>query len=216
MNEGWRYDEVETGTPDAFPWPPPEGGSVLGAFGETWKSACLDPTGFFRRLPRSSGTGPALLYYLVIGLLVAGANLFWEMLGNATGAGDETLAEMGAAVSPVVTFLLSPLLLVFALVLAAGIAHLALLLLRGATHGFDTSMRVFAYAYSPMILGIVPLIGTVVGTVWMLWIAIVGLREAQETVTWKPAVAVILPFLLLMGAAAFALLTLLAGSALLA
>lgn len=217
MNEGWHYDEVETTeTPPAFPWPPAEDGPVLGAFGTTWKSASLEPAAFFRVTPRDSGTGAAVLYYLAIGILVAGASLFWDVMGGAAGLDDEVVAEVGTGVSPLVTFLLSPLILLFALVLAAGVTHLLLLLLRGAGYRFDTTIRVFCYAYSPMVLGIIPFIGTIAGTVWMLVVAIIGLREAHETVTWKPAVAVLGPFLLLMGLAAIALMTLLAGAAVLA
>jgi hypothetical protein len=213
MTESWRYDEVDA--PTGFPWPPPDDGSVLGSFGEAWKSATFDPAGFFRRIPRDGGTGAALVYYLAIGILVAGANLFWESLGG--GAGDETLAEPDLFIQPVVGFLLSPLILLMALVLTAGVVHLILLLLRGAEHRFDTSVRVFCYAYSPMLFGVVPLVGTIVGSIWMLGLAIIGLREAHQTETWKPAVAVLLPFLLFVVAAGIALALLAtAGSALLA
>jgi hypothetical protein len=212
MSEAWRYDEVESSP--SFPWPPAEGGSVPGGFGETWKSASLGPVAFFRQIPRDGGTGAAVLYYLVVGILVAGATLFWEALGTGARFGDEVVAD-GAGVRPAVTFLLSPIILILALGLAAGVTHLVLLLLRGAGHGMDTTVRVFCYAYSPMILGIVPVVGTIAGTLWMIVIAIVGLREAHGTETWKPAVAILFPFLLLMGLAAFALMTVLAGAALL-
>lgn len=213
MTENWRYDEV-AGT-RAFPWAPPEDGSVLGSFGETWKSASLEPGEFFARIPRDGGTGAAVVYYLIIGVLVAGANLFWQSLGGG-GAGEGNLAQlgMGEGIHPVVNFLLSPAFLLFGLVLAGGVTHMMLLLVGGGTHGFGTTLRVFCYAYSPQLLGVIPVAGSIIGTIWMLVVAIIGLRSAHETPTWKPVLAVMLPFLALMGMAAVAFMMLAAGAAL--
>jgi hypothetical protein len=58
---------------------------------------------------------------------------------------------------------------------------------------------VFCYAYSPMIFGVVPVVGGFVGGIWMLVIAIIGLGAAHDVPMWKPVLAVLLPFLALMG-----------------
>lgn len=196
MTEVWEHRESATST--AFPWPPPEDAPMLAAFGDTWKSATFDPGTFFRRLPRHDGTGAAILYYLIIGMLVAGASLFWSSLGPA-GFGQDHVAELGVEVTPLTTFLLTPLLLTIGLAVGAAVTHVMLLILRGATHGIGTTVRVFCYAYSPMIFGVVPVLGGLVGGIWVLVIAIIGLGAAHGVPTWKPVVAVLLPFLALMG-----------------
>lgn len=211
MNETWRYDEVER--PAGFPWPPPEGAPALAAAGETWKGASLESRRFFASLPRDHGTGAAVLYYLIIGVLVAGASLFWDMLTGSFGAGQQVVVVDGPQIGPVIGFLFSPFLLLLGLGLSAGVTHLMLLLLRGAHHGFDTTVRVFCYAYSPMIFGVVPFLGTLLGLVWMLVVAVVGLSAAQETDGWKAALAILLPFLVLMGFVAIAVLAFLAAGA---
>lgn len=200
MTDAWSYGEAAE--PRHFPWPPPEDGSALAAFGETWKGATLDPGAFFRRMPRPQGAGPAVLYYLIIGILVAGVGLFWDLTGVFTGAaGDEALAaELGiGTVDPLVGFLLSPLVLLIGLLLTAGVTHIVLLMFGGARNGFATTLRVFCFAYSPMIFGVVPVLGTLVGMIWMVVVSIIGLREAHQTDGWRAAVAVLLPFVLLMG-----------------
>lgn len=218
MSESWSYGEAAE--PRTFPWPPPEDGSVLSAFGETWKSATLDPGAFFGRLPSTGGTGAAVLYYLVIGILTAGVSLFWDLTGIFTGAaGDEALAaELGmGAVDPLVGFLISPLVLAIGLLVAAGVSHVVLLIFGGARNGFTTTLRVFCFAYSPMIFGVVPFLGAIVGTIWMVVLAIIGLREAHQTDGWKAGAAVLLPFTLLVGMVIMALVFLAAaGAALLA
>jgi hypothetical protein len=212
MSELWRHDEVEV--PRAFPWPPPEDGSILGAFGDTWKGASLEPTAFFSRLPRTGGTGAAVVYYLAVGMLVAGATLFWQSLG-ATGMEQGPLAELGLGGddNPLLGFLFAPAYLLLGLVLAGGVIHVLLLVVGGATHGFGTTLRVLCYAYSPQILGVIPMVGAIVGTIWMLVVAVIGLRSAHETETWRPVLAVLLPFLLLTALVVFVLMMVIAAGA---
>jgi hypothetical protein len=99
--------------------------------------------------------------------------------------------------SGVIEFLLSPLLLMVTLFVVVGICHLCLLMTGGARLGFQTSVRVFAYAYSPALFGVIPFLGNLVAFFWMIVLAVVGLREAHRTTTGKATVAVLLPTFLL-------------------
>jgi hypothetical protein len=201
MSEIWEYLDVQEQQDDRFPWPPPEGAPIVATLGQTWRSATFDPSAFFRQVPRDGGTGPALVYYMVVGMLVAGATLFWRALSYYSGRMEtETLAsELGLqALDPVVGFLLSPAFLLLTLAISAGVVHLLLLVFGGATHGFGTTIRVSCYAYSPMLFAFVPILGPLIGGVWMLVLLVVGLREAHETEGWKPFLAVLLPFILVL------------------
>ncbi|CAN5692962.1 hypothetical protein BH23GEM9_BH23GEM9_21180 [soil metagenome] len=186
---------VEPAYEAGFPWPPPPGEPAINALGRTWRGASLEPRTFYRALPAAASLGPALLYYLILGIAVSGAQLFWSVtLRSAEPERDAVLGGMGAgALSPVIQFLLSPLLLLLSLFLAAGVVHLLLRLFGGASRDFGFTTRVFAYAYSPQILGIVPFIGAVIGFIWMLAVAIIGLREGHETSTGKVLAAVLIP-----------------------
>jgi hypothetical protein len=201
MSETWEFgDESQPTSEPSFPWPPHEGAPILAAFGATWKGATFDPGRFFRSTPRERGTGAAILYYLAIGFLVAGATLFWDSIPSLTG-GDMVeqswTSELGyGAFSPLVRFLLAPMFLLGGLFLSAGVVHVLLLMFGGATHGFGTTVRVFCYANSPTIFGIVPLVGTLVGAIWSLVVSIIGLREAHETDGWKAVLAVLIPLVI--------------------
>ncbi len=175
-----------------FPWPPPPDGPVVARLRETWRDAMFAPTQFYRRLPRSGGTAAAVTYYLVVGVLVAGVNLFWATLAMSAG-GDATAPATARGLHPLTRFLLSPPALLLALGLAASVTHFLLLVLQGARHGFGTTVRTMCYAYSPMGLAVIPFLGPLVGAAWMVAVSIIGLREAHDTATWKPAVAVLLP-----------------------
>lgn len=221
MTDSWQYGEAAGSVePARFPWPPLEDESITGAFGATWRGATIDPAATFRTIPRSGGIGPAVLFFLVIGMLVAGANLFWEMTSILTlpaGFEEELSAALDTPpIQPVVGFLFTPLFLLGTLFVSAGVVHLILMMVGGARHGFGTTVRVFCYAYAPQIFAVVPFIGGIVGTIWMVVVAIIGLREAHETDGWKAGVAVLTPFVLMLGAAfMFLVLVMAAGSAVL-
>ena len=194
---GWA--ESDERRPDRFPWPPPTGTPVLEALGATWRGAALDPAAFYVGLPRDGGTRAALLYYLIIGTLVAGASLFWDSLGGlGAGMARERIGyDPSAGLGPLTAFLLSPLILLIALAATALVVHALLRMLGDGDHGLDTTIRVLCYAYSPMILGVVPVLGALVGGTWMLVLAVIGLREAQETDGWRAWLAVFLPLVLI-------------------
>jgi hypothetical protein len=73
------------------------------------------PGAFFRLIPRHGGTGAAFLYYLVIGMLVAGASLFWSTVGPGPASARDRVAELGVEVAPLTSFLLTPLILMIGL-----------------------------------------------------------------------------------------------------
>ena len=199
MNEYEPLDGALTTEPETerFPWPPAEQESVLTAFADSWRGAALEPARFFRSMPERAPVGPALLYYLPLGIAVAGATMFWSLVGlNISAlsrvAGIEATSD---AMSPVIDFLMSPLILLVSLFVSAGVTHLMLLMFGAGKNGFGTTGRVFAFAYSPQILAVIPWVGQAVGMVWMVVIAIIGLREAHRTSTGRAVAAVLIPFL---------------------
>jgi len=196
--------DLQTETVDAsrheanFPWPPAEGTPVLEAFASTWRLVCFQPATFFRRMPREDHLGAAIAYYLVIGVAVAGVELFWNAVLGNVGVMSVLFPDDRSRFGPVVEFLLSPIILLITLYLATGVCHFGLMLMRGARHGFETSTRVFAFAYSPAIFAAIPVAGNVVAFFWMTWLAITGLREAHQTDGARAAVAVLVPLFLLL------------------
>jgi hypothetical protein len=175
----------------------------LDAFVEKWRAIVFHPSYFFQRMPRDEGYGSAIGYYLIIGVMVAGIKLFWSSILNTDG-----LYELAARLANIPTesiprsnqligFLFSPVVLLIALYLSAGLTHVFLWMLRGAKHGFDTTTKVVAYSYSPMMFSAVPYLGGIVGVIWMLVLTAIGLREAHETTTGKGVAAILLPYVII-------------------
>ena len=182
--------------PGRFPWPPADDASVIEGLVDTWSGAVLRPVSFFRALPAAARIGPALLYYLVIGILASAIDLFWTMVLPPV----ET-AELGGvlaltrAATPLAEFLYSPIMLLLSLLLSAGITQLLVLTLVPANRGFGATLRTFAYAYSPALFAAVPRVGPLVAFAWMTVLSVIGLREVHRTSTPRAVVAVLVPLL---------------------
>jgi hypothetical protein len=216
-DDGWPSD-VHSHTPDVphawpspddpaatyaadtgFPWPPADGESIISAFGRTWHGAALQPSSFFARMPQRDSLGAALLYYLAIGIAVAGVQLFWVMITGAGAQPREVTAgsvDSALALNPLLNFFLSPLFLIGSLFLSAAVVHGMLKLLGGASQNYVYTVRLFCFAYSPQILGVAPRIGAFIGFVWMVVVAILGIRAGHNTTTGRAATAVLVPVIL--------------------
>ena len=161
-----------------------------------WRESVFSPGRFFPILGRIDGLSASVLYYLALGILVEGVTLFWRMVLPSAPESAGRLAELlalGPAPSPLTSFLFSPLTLLFSLLLVSGVVHLLLLMFGGAERGFATTVRVLCFAYSPQLFAVVPMIGAVVGGIWMIVLAIIGLAAAHATSRMKSAAAVLIP-----------------------
>lgn len=199
-------------------WPPRSGHSALTALVRTWQSSIFQPTTFFRSLPIPHPLGPAILYFLLIGIPAVGVTLFWRtlftMIIGALGLATSEVAPAGmGGWWPVLQFLLSPLFLLLGLGISFLTTHLLLVILGGARRGAGMTLRVLCFSYGPALFAIVPFIGSLVGGIWTIVLAIIGLREGHQTDGWRAATAVLLPLLaiLLLGIAAAVVIGVLAS-----
>jgi hypothetical protein len=180
----------------SFPWPPRENESVPDALATTWKESVFQPASFFRLMPREFDFGWVLGYYMLVGMVAAGITLFWQMVLGPSPFQRLLLNESAESGSAFVDFLLSPLLLLCGLYLAAGVVHLFLLMVRGAKHGFGPTLRVFCFSVSPQLFCVVPYVGPAVGGIWSLVLTVIGLRETHETSTGRALAALLIPLFL--------------------
>lgn len=191
------YGAEAGAAPDRFPWPPPDDRSVVTGLVDTWSGAVLRPVSFFRAMPPAARTGPALLYYLVIGILASAIDLFWTTLlppGDPAELGG--VLGMTSASSPLAEFLYSPIMLILSLMLSAGITQLMVLTLVPGHRGFGATLRIFCFAYSPALFAVVPRIGPLVAFAWMTVLSVIGIREVHRTTTPRAVVAVLVPLLI--------------------
>ncbi len=80
----------------------------------------------------------------------------------------------------------------------AGIAHLLVMLIVGATNsGFGATFRVASYASVTSLVSWIPIIGGLLG-LYGSYLAVVGIREMHQTTTGKAAIVVLFPVILIL------------------
>lgn len=94
--------------------------------------------------------------------------------------------------------LLMPLQAMMSLFFVSGIVHLFLLLFGRSKLNFAGTIRVVAFSNVTHLFQVVPLLGGLVAFVWQLWIVIIGTGRTHGISTNRAALAVMLPFGLLM------------------
>jgi hypothetical protein len=171
----------ETESPEV-PWERP-GSGVLGALWETLLLSLVKPGQLFRQMSPAAPAGrPAYrgvlhpLTYLCTLVLLMSVAVFLYML--SMGAGLLALTSVGRLVlySAVLVFVHSLL------------AHLLLVVMRGARARFVTTFRVVCYSAGAQVLGLVPIFGGILVLGWGLALVSVGI-VTHHRASWPKAIA---------------------------
>jgi hypothetical protein len=176
---------------------------------ETTRQVLATPGDFFRAMPAEGGIGAPLLYGLIvsyIGLLAATLYnaVFNAVLGPSLagwGAGRPEFERLAAALrggpgTILLNLILGPVVVVIVLFVGAGLIHLMLLLVGGARHPFETTFRVMGYLHATTILNLIPIVGGVIGILYWVVLAVIGLSAAHGTPEGKAALALFLQIVL--------------------
>jgi len=79
------------------------------------------------------------------------------------------------------------------------VTHLCVMIVGGNQKGFEATFRAICYSFSATLFYIVPIIGSFVGGIYILILAILGVREGHGISTGKAVVAVLLPLIVVAG-----------------
>ncbi len=164
----------------------------LPAFWRTSMSILFHPSATFAGLNYNAGMRSSLVYALVYGSLGQILGRYWfTLLGIHYGI------SQGNAFSNSIRFgeaaLVTPILLLLLIFLAAGVVHLALRLLAAVQRPFSATFQVIAYVLgATSVLNIIPLLGRVIMPIWALPLCFVGLTKAHQTSRAKAFFALLL------------------------
>ncbi len=182
------------------------------AFFETWKLVATEPQKFFGRV-RTDQVGTAMLF----GVLAAWAGgLIGSLVGLATNQAQLAQARqsieqlppemrwMADALSRYLDYATSgwyvagealaiPILTLLKMLVIAALAHVFLLMFRGAGRGFSATLTVVAFSYGLDLLDAVPGCGGLIAFIWRAVLLIIGLAAIHRTEVWRSVLAVLLP-----------------------
>jgi len=190
---GGRLVEHEEG-PKYSPW---EDGGTLGwpqAFVQTINNGLFSTKSFFAGLPSHGGYQKPLIFGVILGSIGIMFSQVWSVVFGMGLSGTS-----GGKVIALTMIVFSPLVAALGLALAALLIHVCLLLVaEGAHKGFEATFRVFCYSSSAQLCNFVPILGSIACAIWATYLVIIGLREVHGVTTGKAALAVFLPYIVLL------------------
>ena len=208
---------AESGTGDLpgrgkTPWEDRKAVGFVNGLFRTVKDTLFRPSEFFRTMPVAGGLTDPLLFALIIGMAGLMFFNFWDVLLHDSmqsfmspelrAASERNVFHgRGAPFAAVMT----PFFLILWLFIVSGLLHLFLLMVRGAKAGYEATFRVVGYGVSPFVFLVIPACGMPITALWVMTIAVIGLKEAHETSGGKAAFAVLFPFLFCCGLLVFSI-----------
>ena len=187
-----------------IPWEDP-GRSFFDALFETVKLFATSPGEAYRRMPVTGGIGRPLFYAIAVGWVSIAVAVFWNVLLQGMWLpfmeSVEDLAGMGALYGLTIGWglmmvVLAPLFVIIGVFIAAAILHLMLLIVGGASNGFEATVRVVCYTQTAQLAGIIPFCGGIIALIWTVVLYVMGFSVAHRTTQGKALVAVLLPVVL--------------------
>ncbi len=162
------------------------------SFVATVRRLVVEPVAFYRGMTRQGDFVNPLVFALICWEISAIIGGLLGVLASLVGLGVRGVGE--AIVSFFGSLILTPILALVVLFIAAGIIHLLVVLIaRPMSTGFETTFRAIAYANVTALVSWVPILGALVGTLWYVVLSVFGVREGHATSTGKAALIVLIP-----------------------
>jgi hypothetical protein len=204
-----------------LPWDRRQQLGFLKAFTDTLQLVLMKPTEAFSLMKTEGGLGEPIIYGLIGGSAGFIVYFLFSVFLSSFGILSDRNAlagMMGLGFGTVLIVILMPLFLGAGLFIGAGILHLCLMLVGGATRSFEATFRVVCFSVgSAYTLMIIPFCGGGIAGIWCMVLECIGLARVHNTSTGKAVLAVFLPLIVCCGggflvAMMFGVLGSLAGS----
>ncbi len=193
--------------PEGIPWERRGELGFMTALTQNLKACLFDPSSFYTAMPKRENVGAALGYVVLLGWIGGLGGLLWDRVSQ--GFWRQALQNLGVpmqerALDPAMMAAISigfavllPLFIALSALIIAGIFHVSLWIVGGATHGYEATLRTHAYAAgSTALFQWIPFCGGLIALIWSLVLQVYGFSRVHEIPGGKAAIAVFLPVLL--------------------
>lgn len=172
----------------------------------TVKLVILSPRLFFSVMPVGNGLAKPLTFAILVAMIQSLAQLAWGMAGlmpslDMTAQGLE--AAPYNATNGLFELLFTPAFVALSIFVIAGFYHAILSALKAGNKGFEGSFRAVAYAYAPILTGVIPMPAVEMVAAWMFLYAVwslvltaIGLKHVHNTSYMKVVPVLLIPLLL--------------------
>lgn len=174
-------------------------------------AAAFRPTQFFRAMPVTGGMAKPLGFYILLSMLSAAIQTFWNaLLFDTLNQYFQFPPEIASHLQYnlgrdlLAVGVLTPAFSILYIFLFSGIMHLALRTLRSGEGGFEGTLRAMAYTNAVAVFSLVPFLGPLVGILWWMVIYLIALKEVHRASYGRVLLAMHLPLVVVILAAVVA------------
>jgi hypothetical protein len=171
----------------------------VNSFGDVVRRVFLQPGRFFAGMPRSGALLNPLIFAVVCIEISALLSALLVLAGVQPNPGfnpnpQNALPSVFTPGSALASIIVAPIFGAIGLFIAAAIQQLLVRLVVGANNsGFGSTFRVASYTQVTGLVNWIPIVGPLL-SLYGLYLAIVGIREAHGTTTGKAALVILIPF----------------------
>lgn len=189
--------------PAGIPWEHPERYGFLGSFFHTILQVMFRGAWFFSQIRDDSSLARPVVFCVLLDFFFIVAAFFW-LFGptNFVSADQSQMQVYNNFIQSFRTplFVLTlPFVLLIQLIIKTFFFYLMLRLAQPDRVQFNLVLRVLSYSAAPLILAMVPVLGSVIGWVWSIAASVIGCKYAFRLSWGKTALALVPLFLLAAG-----------------
>jgi len=175
------------------PWEDAENLGWPQAFIQTINNSLFSTKSFFAQLPSYGGYQKPLIF----GIILASIGMIFQQVWSVVFQMGP-LGQYGGRAMAIALIVFAPVLAAILLPLSSLLFHACLLLVSERTHkGFEATLRVCCYSRSAGLCQFVPVLGPLADAILGTYLLVIGLREVHGISTGKAAVAVFLPWIVI-------------------
>ena len=170
---------------------------------QTAKQAVFSPRDFFRHTAVEGGLKNPLAFGILFGAIGLMLELFWEFLtgeGNLSTVQLDFLADYGISLVFLGSAILCPLAATVMICVTSLLVHLLLSVVGGGKNGFEATFRTVCYSQATQFWAILPFVGGVVATFWLVVVQLIGLREIHGVSYTRMIIAFLIPVVVVVAA----------------
>ena len=175
------------------------GEGFISAFFTTIRDSLFSPARFFQKVGAGEGYWPPLIYGVIIGIIGFGGSLLWQWYLLSQWVPFQRFSDLPYSSYFTLLTIALPLAVAFSIVAGSILAHLSLMIVGGNKKGFQGTFRAISYSFSGSLFGIIPIVGSTIGTMYILILAIIGIREGHGLSTGRAFLAVLLSVIIGVG-----------------
>lgn len=169
---------------------------------QTAKQVTFSPKAFFRHTAREGGLREPLAFGILFGSIGLMLELFWHFLlgeESLSSVNINFLGEYGAGAVFLAAAVLCPVAATAIICVTSLMVHFLLTVVRGGRKGFEATFRVVSYAQAAQGWTLIPYVGGLVATLWLMIVHLVGVREIHEVSYTRVIIAFLIPAVLAVG-----------------